>query len=84
MLKLLPFRSFTSTLKTNLNRPLCARFISNTSGQIPIISDENASFESYLRKRIKMKGPLTVAEYMKEALGNPKWVRFIYQKFYDN
>lgn len=72
MLKL-PFRFFTPTLKNNLQRPVCARL----SGTIPIITDTNGSFESYLQKRIKMKGPLTVAEYMKEVLGNPKWVRII-------
>lgn len=30
----------------------------------------------YLRQKIQIKGPLTVADYMKEALGNPIWVRF--------
>lgn len=32
------------------------------------------TLEEYLNSRIKFKGPLTVAEYMKEALGNPLWV----------
>ena len=40
------------------------------------ISLENSSFINYLHRRIEMKGPLTVADYMKEALGNPKWVRY--------
>ena len=34
----------------------------------------SSSFFNYLQTKIKMKGPITVAEYMKEALGNPKWV----------
>lgn len=34
-----------------------------------------ASFENYLKSKIKMHGPLTVADYMKEALSNPVWVR---------
>ncbi|RNA40170.1 NADH dehydrogenase [ubiquinone] complex assembly factor 7, partial [Brachionus plicatilis] len=29
--------------------------------------------EKYLHSKIKFSGPITVAEYMKEALGNPKW-----------
>lgn len=32
--------------------------------------------EKYLHSKIKFSGPITVAEYMKEALGNPKWVVF--------
>lgn len=45
--------------------------------------NESSSFENYLISKIKMKGPLTVAEYMKEALGNPVWVcRFVYLIFY--
>lgn len=35
----------------------------------------SVEFENYLNAKIKMKGPITVAEFMKEALGNPKWVR---------
>ncbi len=73
MLKL-PFRFFTSNLKNNLNRHISARSLSGITNEIPIIA--NGSFESYLQKRIRMKGPLTVAEYMKEALGNPKWVNY--------
>lgn len=34
-----------------------------------------ASFENYLKSKIKMHGPLTVADYMKETLSNPVWVR---------
>ena len=34
-----------------------------------------ASFENYLKSKIKMHGPLTVADYMKEALSNPVWVK---------
>lgn len=37
-------------------------------------NNNKATFESYLSAKIKLKGPLTVAEFMKEALGNPKWV----------
>lgn len=37
-------------------------------------SIKNESFQAYIQSKIKMKGPITVAEYMKEALGNPKWV----------
>lgn len=37
-------------------------------------SSSQGSFDNYLKSKIKMKGPLTVAEYMKEALGNPIWV----------
>ena len=43
-------------------------------------NNNKATFESYLSAKIKLKGPLTVAEFMKEALGNPKWVCFF--KFY--
>ncbi len=32
------------------------------------------TFVGYLQKKIEMKGPLTVAEYMKECLANPKYV----------
>ena len=35
---------------------------------------------SYLRSRIRMKGPITVHEYMKECLSNPISVRLIQQK----
>ncbi len=30
--------------------------------------------KGYLKSKILMKGPITIAEYMKEALGNPKYV----------
>ena len=43
-------------------------------------NNNKATFESYLSAKIKLKGPLTVAEFMKEALGNPKWVCLF--KFY--
>jgi hypothetical protein len=39
-------------------------------------SSSHQAFVSYLQKKIEMKGPLTVAEYMKECLANPKWVSF--------
>jgi NADH dehydrogenase [ubiquinone] 1 alpha subcomplex assembly factor 7 len=31
----------------------------------------NVSLASYLKMKIKMKGPITVSEYIKECLGNP-------------
>lgn len=40
------------------------------------LSPKTSSLEGFLNSKIKLKGPITVAEYMKEALGNPKWVYF--------
>lgn len=37
-------------------------------------STSRGSFENYLKSKIKMNGPLTVASFMKEALLNPVWV----------
>jgi hypothetical protein len=31
----------------------------------------NLSLEDYLKAKIKIKGPITVAEFMREALSNP-------------
>jgi hypothetical protein len=54
------------------------KIISSSCGYFDVkrnLSDENQnSFQKYLQSKIKMKGPITVAEYMKESLGNPKWV----------
>jgi hypothetical protein len=51
---------------------LNAKYLSTQDLNKPEIND----FKKYLKHKILMKGPLTVAEYMKEALGNPKWVIF--------
>ena len=42
------------------------------------LSNDQSSFQKYLQSKIKMTGPITVAEYMKEALGNPMWVGYCY------
>lgn len=43
------------------------------------MSSKNLSpLEEYLYSKIKFNGPITVAEYMKGALGNPKWVLFMH------
>ena len=36
---------------------------------------------NYFKAKIKMKGPLTVNEYMKEALGHPQWVNDFFDTF---
>ncbi|XP_065063421.1 protein arginine methyltransferase NDUFAF7, mitochondrial-like isoform X2 [Rhopilema esculentum] len=36
-------------------------------------SKANSEFITYLKNRIKIAGPISVAAYMKEALTNPKW-----------
>ena len=36
-------------------------------------TDSGGDLAAYLRRRIRAFGPLTVAEYMAEALGNPGW-----------
>ena len=51
-------------------RMLIGRSIRSSSSS----SSGHQAFVGYLQKRIAMKGPLTVAEYMKECLANPKWV----------
>ena len=56
-----------------------AKFLSSNTNITDKISQPNTlihknDLEKSLISRIKMKGPLTVAEYMKEALGNPIWV----------
>lgn len=33
-----------------------------------------SNLERAILSRIKLKGPITVADYMKEALSNPIWV----------
>ena len=60
-------------------RLLSSTFSNTTNNDISTnteIQHHPNPFVSYLQKMILMKGPLTVGEYMKEALGNPKWVRF--------
>ena len=42
------------------------RHLSNNGNQ------SNDTLASYLKMRIKMKGPITVSEYIKECLVNPK------------
>lgn len=47
------------------------------------LSSKNLTpLEGYLYSKIKFNGPITVAEYMKEALGNPKWVFFLVKFFF--
>ena len=38
------------------------------------LNDNQTSLQKYLQSKIKMTGPITVAEYMKECLGNPMLV----------
>ena len=38
----------------------------------------NESLVNYLKMKINMKGPITVQEYIKECLGHPKYVIFIF------
>jgi hypothetical protein len=83
------FFSLNNRLKlNNFNK----RFLTTVNS-----TPNNSSLENYLKSTIKMRGPITVAEFMKgtflkdlfhliiklkivfklkEALGNPKWVRF--------
>jgi hypothetical protein len=61
------FKHFYALLTTSQIGNAQARF-NSTSGEA------SSSLENYLISRIKMKGPLTVAEYMKEVLANPIWV----------
>jgi hypothetical protein len=56
--------------KIQLNKKFQKRFFTD-------VNNTDAKFLNYLQTKIKMKGPITVSEYMKEALCNPKWVRFI-------
>jgi hypothetical protein len=60
--------------KTRQITSLYANFfqcLSTSSSKPPISEKIHNKLENDLIKRIKMKGPLTVAEFMKEALGNP-------------
>jgi hypothetical protein len=58
---------------------LCANFYKCLSSQAPTSERNKSRLEDDLIKRIKMRGPLTVAEFMKEALGNPIHVsEFLY------
>lgn len=68
------FRSLTN--RTCLNQctfKQCRHFTT-------IVDIKNSSLEQHLRAKIKLKGPITVAEYMKEALTNPVYVRILYEK----
>jgi hypothetical protein len=38
------------------------------------LSTNNKSLQDYLISKIKSKGPITIAEYMREALSNPIYV----------
>lgn len=61
--------SFIKIKKLIANRCLChLRSLRNLS------SNNLSPLEGYLYSKIKFNGPITVAEYMKEVLGNPKWV----------
>lgn len=62
--------------KLKINKILVnGSFLFNRTSTNRCLSTQNlTSLEGYLRSKIKFSGPITVAEYMKEALGNPKWV----------
>ena len=57
-------------LFTNQQNFICLHFIKSSSST-------NKSLESYLKSKIKLKGPISVAEYMREVLSNPIYVRKI-------
>ncbi|CAF0712266.1 unnamed protein product [Brachionus calyciflorus] len=61
--------------KLKINKFLANRFLFYNNGRLKrCLSSQNFnSLEGYLHSKIKFNGPITVAEYMKEALGNPKW-----------
>jgi len=65
--RIIEFKHFYTLLSASKLGNAPARFNSTNGGS-------NSSLENYLISRIKMKGPLTVAEYMKEVLANPVWV----------
>lgn len=45
-----------------------------------LTSDNRFSLENHLINKIKLKGPISVADYMKEVLGNANEVMFNFQK----
>jgi hypothetical protein len=51
---------------TRLNNFKCLRTTVNKSQN---------ELENHLISKIRIKGPITVADFMKEALGNPLWVK---------
>ena len=63
--------NFCSSLLFN---DLLPKFVNQSSrysvDQSPPSND--SSLASYLKLKIKMKGPITVSEYIKECLANPK------------
>ena len=61
--------------KTATGKRSLSNKASVTGPEHPTLVDK--TLLQYLQQKIKIKGPLSVAEYMKEALGNPIWVRFL-------
>lgn len=57
-----------------INKTLIQRNFLNLFFRSTSTINQNDSLSNYLKMKIKMKGPITVAEYIKECLGNPKYV----------
>lgn len=66
------FKINKNLLKTTRHIFCCKKNLTTTTSH-----NGDSSFEGYLHAKIKLKGPITVADYMKEALTNPKWVRVL-------
>lgn len=63
------FQSSTSNSSNNL--------VSSTSSKLWATSDTNALVKQ-LAARIKSTGPITVADFMRESLLNPQYVRYLF------
>jgi hypothetical protein len=78
-LKLL-FNSSISTLSQDLLSNSVNLKTQNVQYFSKISNDKEGTLQSYLKSKIRMKGPITVSEFMKEALSNPYHVSKITRK----
>lgn len=69
-------RQFKQINTHNLTNSSWKRSLSSVGkdGNGKMEAPKDKTLLDYLQQKIKIKGPLTVADYMKEALGNPVWV----------